>query len=103
MPTYEFACQNTECKNEWEDFRSIVAPLPECPKCNSKEVIHLVSGGSGKGRVELSGRDLVDKAKADQKDFKRQVYSDEKTYANVLGEGKYQQLQTQLDRGKRNR
>lgn len=101
MPTYEFKCDNKECNNEWEEFRSIKDPLPECPICNSKTVIHLISGGSGKGKVVLSGKELIEKTNADAQELKRQVYSDEKTYASFLGEDNYQRLQSQMDKRKR--
>ena len=101
MPTYEFKCNNTKCNNEWEDFRSIVAPLPECPKCNGKEVIHLISGGSGKGKVELGAQEYREKVKQDAADFKRQVYKDEKLYSNLTGEAKYQEAQTRIDKSRR--
>jgi putative FmdB family regulatory protein len=99
MPTYEFQCQ--ECKHEWEDFMSITAPDPEaCPKCQTKSVLRLCSMGS-KGVVELNGQELVDKLKGDAQKLKKDAAKDEKVYANLLGDQKYHDLQTKMDRRKR--
>lgn len=98
MPTYEFQCQ--ECKHEWEDFMSIKAPDPEeCPECKIKgKVLRLISGGSGKGVVELSGDEVIKKAKEDAQKFKKEVYGSEKHYANIIGEGNYNRIQSGMDR-----
>lgn len=101
MPTYEFQCQ--ECKHEWEDFLSIKAPDPDCPSCQAKKTLRLISGGSGRGVVELTGQDLIDKVKSDVRDLKKDAAQKEKVYANLLGDDKYQQLQTRMDQQKRER
>lgn len=106
MPSYEYKHKVEICNHEWEEWKSITKCMPtsedKCPKCGQAGDIELqVSGGSGKGVVELTGRDYINKVKADAKDFKREVYSNENTYANVLGNDKYQQLQTQMDKRKR--
>lgn len=45
MPTYDYECKN--CGHHFEKFQSITAdPLKECPKCK-KEVVRLISSGSG--------------------------------------------------------
>jgi len=101
MPTYEFCCQESECKYEWEEWLSMTAPNPEsCPKCNKSSVKKLISLGS-KGVVELTGQDLVDKTKADIRKLKQDAAGSEKVYANLLGETKYQDLQVRMDRQKR--
>lgn len=106
MPTYEFKCQaeveGKECAHEWEEFLSIKAPDPEeCPKCKVKgKVLRLISGGSGRGKVELTGQDLVDSIKADAQKIKQQAAKDEKVYANLLGEERYQGLQKKMDQQK---
>lgn len=100
MPDYDHICTNTECNHEWEDSYSIkTEPPTHCPKCNNptaKRVISLC----GKGVVELFGQDLVDKVKADAKNIERNAYKSEKTYANLIGESRYQNLQTKMDRNK---
>lgn len=101
MPTYEFQCE--QCKHEWEEYLSIKAPNPEkCPKCEvSDKVLRLISGGSGRGVVPLTGQDLSDKISADAAKLQRDAAKDERVYSNLMGESKYQQLQTQMDRRRR--
>ena len=103
MPTYEFVHDIEECKHEWEDFRSIKALDPtHCPKCGVEgNIIHLVSGGSGKGVVELYGDELISKCKADGKKIAQEASKDEKKYSKLLVEDKYQALQTRLDNQKK--
>ncbi len=100
---YEHLCRS--CAYEWEEEYSIKADPPTlCPKCQVEgQVQRLISGGSGKGIVELTGRDLIDKVKADTLQLKKEMYSSEKVYANLLGEDKYQRLQTQMDQAKKER
>lgn len=102
MPTYDHVCTSEECKFEWEDFYSIKADPPKnCPQCNKETVQRLISGGCGRGIVELTGRDLVDKVKADAQVLKREAYANERTYSNIIGESRYQSLQQRLDKQKR--
>jgi hypothetical protein len=103
MPTYEFLHDVEECKHEWEDFRSITAADPtHCPKCNAEgNIVHLISGGSGKGVVELYGAELIEKCKADGKKIAQEASKNEQTYANLLGADRYQALQTRLDNQKK--
>ena len=54
-----------------------------------------------KGIVELEGQDLVDKIKSDAQKVKKEAAKDEKVYANLLGEERYQALQTKMDQQKR--
>jgi hypothetical protein len=103
MPTYEFLHSKEDCKHEWELEMSIKAPDPEeCPQCHAKgDIIRLISGGSGKGKVVLTGNELADKVKADAQQLKRDAASDPKVYANLIGEEKYHNIQTQMDRRRR--
>jgi putative FmdB family regulatory protein len=101
MPTYEHRCDT--CKHEWEaDYSIKVDPPKECPSCKAETVTRLISLG-GKGVVELTGQELVDKVKADAQQLKKEAHSKEKIYANLLGEQKYQDLQTRMDKQKRER
>jgi putative FmdB family regulatory protein len=101
MPTYEHKC-NT-CQHEWEDSYSIkVDPPKECPSCKAETVVRLISLGA-KGVVELQGQELIDKLKGDAQKLKGEAASNEKVYANLLGEQKYQELQTKMDQKKRAR
>lgn len=111
MPTYIYVC-STPIEDgghgEFEEFHSIRddAKLTECPHCRKEKDIlapveRILSGGSGRGIVELTGRDLIDSVQQDAQRIKKQVYSDEKHYANVLSESKYQQMQQRIDRQKK--
>lgn len=96
MPTYDHICLNEECKLEFEDFYSIKADLPKCPKCKS-DVRRLISAATP-GTVELTGHELNAKLKEDAAKLKREVYSSDKKYANIVGEDKYQAIQSRMDR-----
>lgn len=99
MPTYEHKCQ--DCQHEWEESYSIKADPPKhCPKCNAESVQRLISV-SGKGVVELYGQDLIDKIKGDAQQLKKDMQKSDKVYANLLGDSKYHELQTRMDRRKR--
>lgn len=100
MPTYEHICN--ACQHEWEDEYSIkVDPPKNCPSCNAEAVQRLVSGGNGRGVVELGGNELVEKVKADAQALKKDAAASEKVYANMLGEQRYHDMQTRIDRQKR--
>lgn len=48
MITYNYACTNTKCKNEWEAEQTISEePLKKCPKCKKETAKRLISGGTG--------------------------------------------------------
>lgn len=104
MPTYLYICEKNN--QEFEEFHSIKTELEECPICKEKgfeqhKPKRLIAGGSGKGIVELSGQDLIDKSKSDAQKFKKEVYSSEALYSNILGESRYQSIQTQMDKRKK--
>lgn len=89
MPTYEHLCQS--CNYEWEDEYSIKADPPTvCPECKCEgQVKRLISGGSGKGRVELTGHEYKEKVMSDAQALKREAYRNENVMANLVGESKY--------------
>jgi len=90
MPTYFHQCQNTECNNEWEDEYSIkLDPPKQCPKCLQDTAKRLINCKGGI-EVALEGRDLVDKVKQDSVKLRREMYTNENTYANIVGEKKYE-------------
>lgn len=98
MPEYEHKCTDEKCGHEWEDTYSIKTDPPKvCPKCNQETAKRLISSGP-RGVVELTGQDLVDKIRADANAIKKDAAKKEKVYANLLGEQKYHQLQTAMDR-----
>ena len=99
MPFYEHLCET--CGYEWEDEYSIKDDPPDtCPKCQAKTVKRLISLG-GKGVVELTGQELIDKCKNDAKQLKKDMTNNANVYANMLGESRYNELQTKMDRRKR--
>jgi putative FmdB family regulatory protein len=90
MPTYEHICMNEECQYEWEDEYSIKDDPPQlCPKCGKNTAKRLISGGSGKGKVELYGRELSEKLKDDTQKLKKELATNETLRANFYGETKY--------------
>lgn len=103
MPTYEYLCEVNNV--EFEKFHSIKTELEECPICGEqKKDQHkpkrLISGGSGKGTVVLTGHELMAKTKEDTQKLKQEVYSDSKKYANIVGEERYHNIQTKMDRNR---
>ncbi|HEY5267984.1 MAG TPA: zinc ribbon domain-containing protein [Candidatus Saccharimonadales bacterium] len=103
MPTYEYECPT---HGVFEEYHSMSVKLTHCEKCKAtgveQEIKRLISLGS-RGVVELYGQDLVDKLKGDVQKLKGEAAKDEKVYSNLLGEDKYQAMQTKIDRQKRNR
>lgn len=95
MPTYEHECA---CGHQWDQVYSIVKDPPTvCPECTVEgQVKRLISGGSGRGIVRLTGQDLAAHCKAEGKRMARQAATDENLRANLIGEDKYhnQMLQT---------
>jgi hypothetical protein len=107
MPDYTYIClKEVNGHGEFEASHSIrdEAKLIECPQCKeegfSTPVKRLISS-TGKGVVELSGAEYSAKLKQDAENYKREVYSSEKHYASVLGEGNMQKVQSRLDRQRR--
>jgi len=101
MPTYQHECTDESCKHEWEDFYSMSQQPPKvCPQCH-KETAKRVISATGGGRVLLTGDDLLSSLKQDVSKMKKDIYSSEKNYANVLGEDRYQTIQKQLDSNKK--
>lgn len=100
MPTYLYECPD---HGEFEEYHSMSHLIEDCPKCQEegKEKVQKVKRlicSTSKGVVELTGQDLVDKVKADAKQLQKDAAKSEKLYANILGEDKYHQLQTKMDR-----
>lgn len=103
MPTYLYLC---EIHGEFEEEHSIKITLEDCSKCKADGLIPqklkpLISGGSGRGIVELYGNDLITKCKEDAQKLKKDMHKSANTYANMLGETRYNDLQTKMDRQKR--
>jgi len=99
MPTYLYECPD---HGEFEEYHSMRDLIEDCPKCKDEgkepQKVKRLICGTTRGVVELSGQELVDKVKADGKQLQRDAAKSEKLYANILGEDKYHQLQTRMDR-----
>lgn len=101
MPTYFHVCENQECSFEWEDDYSIKAEPPkDCPKCLKQTAKRMISL-CGKGVVELVGEEITKKTEEDVRKLKSDMHRSEKMYANLLGEDRYQRMQTQIDKRRR--
>lgn len=103
MPTYTYLCEKIH--GEFDEFHSITTKLEFCPKCQEagiqNEVKRLISSGGSKGVVELYGDDLVNKVKSDAVKLQKDAAKNEYTYANLVGESTYQNLQTKMDQQNR--
>jgi len=103
MPTYLYLCEK---HGEFEVEHSIKTKLEVCPKCQEEgadpplSVTRLINCVST-GVVELTGDELVQKLKLDTQTLKRDAAKSEKIYSNLLGEDRYQSLQTRIDKRKR--
>lgn len=89
MPTYLYICEDENCLKEFEEYHSMSTVLEECPLCHTKGKLKKLINTESKGVVQLTGNDLSQKIKADAKELKRKVYTNENTLANVVGETKY--------------
>lgn len=101
MPTYLYECPIC---SEFEEFHSNSTKLEECPMCAKNGVASKVNRlicGTNRGIIELYGQDLVDSVKADTEKIKRDASKSERIYSNIIGEDKYQGLQSSIDKQKR--
>ena len=103
MPTYEHLCR--ACNQEFEDIYGMKEPIPtKCPNCNVEgKVERLISGGSGKGIVELTGQELKAHVLAEGQKLKHEANKNEKVLANLVGDDKYQRNVVDYERRKAER
>ena len=48
MPTYQYECENPDCKHTFEELQTMTAPkLKKCPKCGKETLVRLIGKGSG--------------------------------------------------------
>jgi putative FmdB family regulatory protein len=48
MPTYQYECDNPECKHTFEHMQGMTtAKLKNCPKCKKDTLVRLIGKGSG--------------------------------------------------------
>ena len=84
MPTYEHLCEY--CGHEWEDIYSMNDPVPNiCPKCNTDGKVKRLISTPGLGKVELQGRDLINKLRKEGKDLARRAQTDDNLAADLYG------------------
>jgi len=95
MPTYEHKCMAEGCGHEWDAFYSIKADPPNtCPSCETEgQVKRLISGGSGKGIVILTGHEMAASVKSQGRKMAQEVARNENLRANLVGEEVYHQQQ----------
>lgn len=103
MPEYLYLCETNN--QEFETEHSIKVELEECQVCKEKGLPNhkpkrLIAGRTA-ARVELSGREYTDKIKSDAAAYKKHVYSNETAYSNLIGESKYQSIQSDMDKRRR--
>lgn len=87
MPFYDFQCQK-DSEHIFEELVNRDEPNPPCIECGSEtsKMPSLVA----KGVVELSPSEISSKIAQERKSLNRELLSDEKKYANVMGESKYE-------------
>lgn len=101
MPEYSHICIDENCNNKWEENYSIKSDPPKiCPKCQKETAKRIISGRT-LGKVELTGHEFDAKHKESIQQLKKDMYSNENVYANLLSPEKYQGLQTKLDTQKK--
>lgn len=90
MPIYEHECE--ACHHVWEDLFSLHDPIPEeCPNCKEKGKIKRLLSWC-RGRVELTGREHIEKCRQDAQKIKADALSKENELANLMGESKYHEI-----------
>lgn len=102
MPSYEYFC--VAANEEFESFHSITTVLDDCPLCaEAGRPPHapkrLISGGSGRGIVELTGADLKAKIQSDAQQMRHDMSTNPNKLANFVGETKFNQ--NELNRTRR--
>lgn len=85
---YEHLC--TKCEQEFEDEYSIKQDPPtKCPLCGEEgSVKRLISGGSGRGIVELTGHELKAKLREDGQKLKQAAAKNENVLGSMVGESR---------------
>ena len=93
MPTYEHKCE--ACQHEWEEFYKITEDPPTvCPSCGEEgQVQRLISGGSGRGIVVLTGHERAAHLKSEGQKMFKEMQKNENLRANFVGEETYHQNQ----------
>ena len=82
MPSYDHICD--ACQHEWEDTYSIHDDVPTvCPQCGVDGKVRRLISVYGAVKVELHGRELVEKLWKEGKDLARKARTDENLAHNL--------------------
>lgn len=92
MPTYEYFCPVV--KEEFEEFHSIMIVLDDCPLCKEAgrephAPQRLISGGAGKGIVELSMAEIKASMPGEVAKINQRARTDQNYLANLVGENRF--------------
>lgn len=98
MTTYEHQCN--ACNKEFEQEYGMTEPVPTlCPLCGiDGQVKRLISGGSGRGIVSLTGHELKSKLREEGRQLKRSALSNEKVLRDLVGDDKIQQTTVSMEK-----
>lgn len=97
MPTYEHLC--SACDSEFEDIYSINADPPTtCPLCNVEGKVKRLISGTAKGIVELGPQELQAHILSERVRIKKEFNKNENLRANIIGEAKYNQIESFKDK-----
>lgn len=84
MPTYEHRCKT--CEHEWSESYSIHSDPPTtCPSCKEEGHVQRLISKPGGVKVELHGRELVEKLWKEGKDLARKARTNENIAADLYG------------------
>ena len=99
MPTYEHKCFAENCGYKWDEIYPMSAKPPiKCPSCEKEGYVQrLISGGSGRGIVRLTGGDLRAQLMSDAGKARERARTDEKFRASIIGEQNYHDQQTKTE------
>lgn len=85
MPEYPHLCKL--CKHQWNDTYSINSnPPTTCPSCKEEDCVQRLISKPGSVRVELHGRELIEKLWKEGKNLARKARTNENLAADLYGE-----------------
>jgi putative FmdB family regulatory protein len=81
---YSHLCKN--CSHKWEDVYSIHDDPPTvCPSCKTEGSVQRLITGAPYTKVELYGRELVSKLRAEGKQIAKEAEKNENLAENLYG------------------
>jgi putative FmdB family regulatory protein len=97
MPTYLHKCY--DCDFEWTEVYSMKENPPEkCPSCEKVGFVKRLISGIPAVKMIMSGAELKDHIKQEQKKIAQQLKTDENLKANLAGEEKYNNFVSESQR-----